>query len=110
MPNRHEETDMNIDTNRIRRRRARDRVNGAEHFINWDQGQVTLRLSSHVDPNTPIEDTVGTLAELVVVGKILHVGLSEAGPETIRRSFSLQREGVADVLAAPCSPREAGSL
>jgi hypothetical protein len=40
---------MNIDTNRIRRRRARDRVNGAEHFINWDQGQVTLRLSSHAD-------------------------------------------------------------
>ena len=33
-----------------------------------------------VDPNTPIEDTVGTLAELVAEGKVLHIGLSEAGP------------------------------
>jgi aryl-alcohol dehydrogenase-like predicted oxidoreductase len=39
-----------------------------------------------VDPNTPIEDTVGALAELVAEGKIRHIGLSEAGAETIRRA------------------------
>jgi len=42
-----------------------------------------------VDPNTPIEDTVGTLAELVAEGKVLHIGLSEAGPETIRRAHAV---------------------
>jgi hypothetical protein len=40
---------MNIRTKRTPRRRARDHVNGAEAFINWDQGQVTLRLSSRAD-------------------------------------------------------------
>jgi aldo/keto reductase family protein len=39
-----------------------------------------------VDPSTPIEDTVGALAELVAQGKVRHIGLSEAGPETIRRA------------------------
>jgi len=42
-----------------------------------------------VDPNTPIEDTVGTLAELVTEGKVRHIGLSEAGPETIRRAHAV---------------------
>jgi hypothetical protein len=40
---------MNIHTKRTPRRRAPHHVNGAEDFINWDQGQVTLRLSSHAD-------------------------------------------------------------
>jgi aryl-alcohol dehydrogenase-like predicted oxidoreductase len=42
-----------------------------------------------VDPGTPIEDTVGTLAGLVTEGKIRHIGLSEAGPDTIRRAHAV---------------------
>jgi aryl-alcohol dehydrogenase-like predicted oxidoreductase len=50
---------------------------------------VDLYYQHRVDPNTPIEDTVGTLADLVAEGKIRHVGLSEAGPDTIRRAHSI---------------------
>jgi aryl-alcohol dehydrogenase-like predicted oxidoreductase len=50
---------------------------------------IDLYYQHRVDPNTPIEDTVGTLAELVVEGKIRHIGLSEAGPETIRRAHAV---------------------
>ncbi len=41
-----------------------------------------------VDPKVPIEETVGALAELVAEGKILHIGLSEAAPDTIRRAHA----------------------
>jgi aryl-alcohol dehydrogenase-like predicted oxidoreductase len=41
------------------------------------------------DPNTPIEDTVGALAELVAEGKVRHIGLSEAAPATIRRAHAV---------------------
>jgi aryl-alcohol dehydrogenase-like predicted oxidoreductase len=41
------------------------------------------------DPDTPIEETVGALAELVTEGKIGHIGLSEAGPATIRRAHAV---------------------
>ena len=44
-----------------------------------------------VDPKTPIEETVGTLAELVAEGKIRHIGMSEAGPDTIRRAHAVHR-------------------
>lgn len=50
---------------------------------------IDLYYQHRVDPNTPIEDTVGTLAELVTEGKIRHIGLSEAGPETIRRAHAV---------------------
>ncbi|GGX48480.1 hypothetical protein GCM10010341_82660 [Streptomyces noursei] len=50
---------------------------------------VDLYYRHRVDPNTPIEETVGTLAELVTEGKIRHIGLSEAGPETIRRAHAV---------------------
>ena len=49
-------------------------------------GHVDLYYEHRVDPGTPIEETVGALAELVQEGKIRHIGLSEAGPETIRRA------------------------
>ena len=39
-----------------------------------------------VDPNVPIEDTVGAMADLVEQGKVLHLGLSEVAPETLRRA------------------------
>ncbi|WP_035805682.1 aldo/keto reductase [Kitasatospora mediocidica] len=50
---------------------------------------IDLYYQHRVDPGTPIEETVGALAELVAQGKIGHIGLSEAGPETIRRAHSV---------------------
>ena len=50
---------------------------------------IDLYYQHRVDPNTPIEDTVGTLSELVAEGKVLHLGLSEAGPTTIRRAHAV---------------------
>jgi aryl-alcohol dehydrogenase-like predicted oxidoreductase len=47
---------------------------------------IDLYYLHRVDPATPIEDTVGALAELVTEGKIRHIGLSEAGPETLARA------------------------
>ena len=47
---------------------------------------IDLFYQHRVDPNTPIEETVGGLAELVKEGKIRHIGLSEAAPATIRRA------------------------
>jgi aryl-alcohol dehydrogenase-like predicted oxidoreductase len=48
--------------------------------------RIDLYYQHRVDPETPIEDTIGTLAELVEAGKIRHIGLSEAGADTIRRA------------------------
>jgi aryl-alcohol dehydrogenase-like predicted oxidoreductase len=45
---------------------------------------IDLYYQHRVDPETPIEDTVGAMAELVREGKVRHIGLSEAAPETIR--------------------------
>jgi aryl-alcohol dehydrogenase-like predicted oxidoreductase len=53
--------------------------------------RIDLYYQHRVDPNTPIEDTVGALAELVTEGKVLHIGLSEAAPETIRRAHTVHR-------------------
>ena len=50
---------------------------------------IDLYYQHRVDPDTPIEDTVGALAELVAAGKIRHIGLSEAGPDTIRRAHAV---------------------
>ena len=50
---------------------------------------IDLYYQHRVDPNTPIEDTVGALAELVAQGKIGHIGLSEAGVATIRRAHAV---------------------
>src|SRR6266513_564213 len=44
---------------------------------------IDLYYQHRVDRNTPIEETVGALAKLVAEGKVRHIGLSEAGPETI---------------------------
>jgi aryl-alcohol dehydrogenase-like predicted oxidoreductase len=48
---------------------------------------VDLYYQHRVDPDTPIEETVGAMAELVEQGKVRHLGLSEAAPETIRRAY-----------------------
>jgi aryl-alcohol dehydrogenase-like predicted oxidoreductase len=47
---------------------------------------IDLYYQHRVDPKTPIEDTVGAMAELVRAGKVRHLGLSEAAPATIRRA------------------------
>src|SRR6266404_5174607 len=47
---------------------------------------IDLFYQHRVDPNVPIEDTVGAMAELVSAGKVRALGLSEAGPETLRRA------------------------
>jgi len=50
---------------------------------------IELYYQHRVDPDTPIEDTVGAMAELVRAGKVKHLGLSEAGPNTIRRAHAV---------------------
>ncbi len=50
---------------------------------------IDLYYQHRVDPDTPIEDTVGAMAELVSAGKVRHLGLSEAAPGTIRRAHAV---------------------
>ena len=50
---------------------------------------IDLFYQHRVDPDTPIEDTVGALTDLVAEGKVRHIGLSEAGPATIRRAHAV---------------------
>ena len=50
---------------------------------------IDLYYQHRVDPNTPIEETVGAMAELVKQGKVRHLGLSEAGAKTLRRAVKV---------------------
>jgi aryl-alcohol dehydrogenase-like predicted oxidoreductase len=50
---------------------------------------IDLYYQHRVDPSTPIEETVGAMAGLVRAGKVRHLGLSEAGPATIRRAHAV---------------------
>ncbi len=50
---------------------------------------IDLYYQHRLDPNTPIEDTVGCLADLVKEGKVRFIGLSEVGPGTIRRAHAV---------------------
>ncbi|MDX3094791.1 aldo/keto reductase [Streptomyces sp. ME19-03-3] len=65
----------------------RTAVEGSLRRLGTDH--IDLYYQHRVDPGTPIEDTVGTLADLVHEGKVRHIGLSEAGPETIRRAHAV---------------------
>ena len=65
----------------------RTAVEGSLQRLGTDH--IDLYYQHRVDPNTPIEDTVGALAELVTEGKIRHIGLSEAGPAKIRRAHAV---------------------
>ena len=79
---------------------------------------IDLYYQHRVDPATPIEETVGALAQLVTEGKIRHIGLSEAAPQTLRRAvkvhpitalqteYSLWSRDPEDQLLATC--RELG--
>ncbi|MFC0439142.1 aldo/keto reductase [Kutzneria buriramensis] len=62
-------------------------VNSSLQRINVDN--IDLYYQHRVDPNVPIEETVGAMAELVQAGKVRYLGLSEAGPETIRRAHAV---------------------
>ena len=52
--------------------------------------RIDLYYQHRVDPNVPIEDVAGTVRDLIGEGKVLHFGLSEAGPETVRRAHAVQ--------------------
>lgn len=51
---------------------------------------IDLYYQHRVDPSIPIEETAGAVADLIAEGKVLHFGLSEASPETIRRAHAVQ--------------------
>ena len=51
---------------------------------------IDLYYQHRVDPNTPIEETAGAVADLIAEGKVLHFGLSEASAQTIRRAHAVQ--------------------
>jgi aryl-alcohol dehydrogenase-like predicted oxidoreductase len=63
---------------------VRSSIDGSLERLGTDY--VDLYYQHRVDPNVPIEETVGAMAELVNEGKVRHIGLSEAAPETIRRA------------------------
>lgn len=63
---------------------ARASVDGSLKRLGIDA--IDLFYQHRVDPNVPIEETVGAMAELVKEGKVRHIALSEAGPDTIRRA------------------------
>jgi aryl-alcohol dehydrogenase-like predicted oxidoreductase len=52
---------------------------------------IDLYYQHRVDPNTPIDETVGAMSELVREGKVKYLGLSEAGPDTLRRASKVHR-------------------
>jgi aryl-alcohol dehydrogenase-like predicted oxidoreductase len=66
---------------------VRECIEGSLRRLGTDH--VDLYYQHRVDPNTPIEETVGAMAELVTEGKVRYLGLSEAGPETLRRASAV---------------------
>jgi aryl-alcohol dehydrogenase-like predicted oxidoreductase len=66
---------------------VRKSIDGSLKRLNVDD--VDLYYQHRVDPDVPIEETVGAMAELVEQGKVRHIGLSEAAPETIRRAHAI---------------------
>ncbi|WP_375391856.1 aldo/keto reductase [uncultured Sphingomonas sp.] len=97
---------------------ARRAVEGSLQRLGIDV--IDLFYQHRVDPNVPIEETVGGMAELVKEGKILHIGLSEAGPETLRRAvathpiaalqseYSLWERDVEDEILDVCREHDIG--
>lgn len=66
---------------------ARRAVEGSLKRLGIDT--IDLFYQHRVDPNVPIEETVGGMAELIKEGKIRHIALSEAGPQTLRRAATV---------------------
>jgi aryl-alcohol dehydrogenase-like predicted oxidoreductase len=81
-----------------RREDGSRRVNGRPEYVHQacdaslqrlGIDQIDLYYQHRVDPDTPIEETVGAMAELVAAGKVRFLGLSEASPRTIRRAHAV---------------------
>jgi aryl-alcohol dehydrogenase-like predicted oxidoreductase len=77
---------------------TRRRIDGSPAYVHracdaslrrLDVDTIDLYYQHRVDPKTPIEETVGAMAELVSAGKVRYLGLSEAAPETIRRAHAV---------------------
>ena len=77
---------------------AERRINGRPEYVRAACDDSLRRLATdhidlyyqhRVDPAVPIEETVGAMAELVAAGKVRHLGLSEAGAQTIRRAHAV---------------------
>jgi aryl-alcohol dehydrogenase-like predicted oxidoreductase len=66
---------------------VRSSIEGSLERLGTDY--IDLYYQHRVDPQVPIEETVGAMAELVAEGKVRHIGLSEAAPETIRRAHAV---------------------
>ncbi|WP_448062687.1 aldo/keto reductase [Cellulomonas hominis] len=66
---------------------VRASVDGSLQRLGVDH--IDLYYQHRIDPDTPVEETVGALAELVQAGKVRHIGLSEASPATIRRAHAV---------------------
>jgi aryl-alcohol dehydrogenase-like predicted oxidoreductase len=73
-------------------------VNGRPDYVRWSCDLSLQRLGTdyidlywqhRVDPEVPIEETVGAMADLVAEGKVRYIGLCEAAPETIRRAHAV---------------------
>jgi aryl-alcohol dehydrogenase-like predicted oxidoreductase len=80
--------------------RQRIGINGRPDFVKRACDASLLRLGietidlyyqHRVDPNVPIEETVGAMAELIKAGKVRHLGLSEAAPATLRRAAKVHK-------------------
>jgi aryl-alcohol dehydrogenase-like predicted oxidoreductase len=78
--------------------RRTGRVNGRPEYVrtsidrslkNLGVEYIDLYYQHRVDPEVPIEDTIGAMAELVRAGKIRYIGMSEAAPETLRRAAKI---------------------
>ena len=78
-----ERTALTVDGSPANARRA---IEGSLKRLNMDH--IDLYYLHRVDPNTPIEETVGAMGELVTEGKVRFLGLSEAAPETIRKAHA----------------------
>src|SRR3954452_15098827 len=66
---------------------VRESIEGSLQRLGTDY--IDLYYQHRVDPNVPIEETVGAMAELVREGKVRHIGLSEAAAATIRRAHAV---------------------
>ncbi len=68
--------------------RIREVAENALRHLRTDR--IDLFYQHRVDPNVPMEDVAGTIRDLIAEGKVRHFGLSEAGPESIRRAHAVQ--------------------
>jgi aryl-alcohol dehydrogenase-like predicted oxidoreductase len=95
------------------------RPNAVKNFLAYSLGRlgveyIDIYRPSRLDPTVPIEETIGAISEMVKAGYVRHIGLSEVGPETIRRAaavhpicdlqieYSLISRGIEDGILAAC--------